>query len=201
MSPRPYLTTPVPDITFALEYEKGPVSAVHAATPLDLSQIPYSLGGSWSFKGNESDQCTAAVGWATVTMDCANHVKPLVEVFQPYDMKAGAYVGRGTFHGTEPAHAPGDLRRARRRMEDLHAEERLPRDLRGRRLDASCVSDMRWGAPSTTTVSLTFEDGIASGTSNLGALSARVARIANHPTGCWTDPAPRRPVRRVGSLM
>lgn len=151
----------------------GAITTIHADEALDLGQVPYALGGTWNVSGSEADRCSAEVKVGSVGIDCTNVAPPLQNTLQDYDFVEQKPLGSGR----------SAAQRTRKRSSifgELGGDWTVvtPRvtckvTFEDDRLTATCDRKRNFQEKSTGTISLTFAEGIAIGTTNAGEVSAR----------------------------
>jgi hypothetical protein len=172
------LSNVVPNITYTIHsddsHQSGAVTATHLAQPLDLGQMPYGmLGGSWNFRGRESDQCTANVQPGAIEVDCSNLAPPLISTLQGFDFGKNMPLGTGTSTAQRTSTADsmfGELGGAWTVVTPL---AKCDVTFQANRVHASCNQSWRLGQTRVGLLDLTVENGVASGTTNAGEFSAR----------------------------
>ena len=166
------LSANVPDISFEDRELDGSITATHVLDPLDVGQIPYAIGGLWTFQGKRTDRCTAKVSADSTIIECLNLGDPMRRVFGEYDYDERKYLGKGTTTVQRKGKLASDFG-------ELGGEwiVNLPRAqcsvaIEGKTFKAKCFAGYS-GETERSDLTLTFADGVASGVMNAGELSAR----------------------------
>lgn len=161
-----------PAITTAYETYPRDLDVDGTAGTLDLGEIPLALGGKWTVRGKNQDQCTASLAADAMSLECTDLVPPLEATLEEYDYTNRQQLTTGISTAMRTATSDSSFG-------DLGGQwtVKLPRDtcqikIEGSTLDAQCS----YTGPKDTVqamLTLTFGDGFASGMSNLGEVSAK----------------------------
>lgn len=162
----------VPKISFDDGEVDGDIVVTHVDEQLDVGHVPYALGGTWSFQGTRTDRCTAKLAADSATVDCANLGDPLRRVFSDYDLSDKKFLGKGTTIAQRGAKLPSDFGELGGEWTVSAPRSSCKVVFEGKTFTAEC-KDGPPGRQDTSSLALTFGDGVASGTMNAGELSAR----------------------------
>ena len=162
----------VPKISFDDGVVDGDIVVTHLDEPMDVGHVPYALGGTWSFHGTRTDRCTAKVVANAATIECANLGDPLRRVFSDYDIYEEKFLGKGTTIAQRGPKLPSDFGELGGEWTVSAPRSSCKVVIEGKTFTAEC-KDGRPGQQDTSSLTLTFGDGIASGAMNAGELSAR----------------------------
>lgn len=162
-----------PSITASFEGVSSDVTATHIEEAADYGQIPYRLAGSWNFGGRQSDQCTATVKADSAKIDCSNLAAPLSDVLQGYDYVARKPLGTGTSTAQRKSKRDSIFGELGGEWAVVTPRASCSVTFEGNKMTADCDQKRDFAVARKGIMTLTFEDGIVSGTSNAGELSAR----------------------------
>lgn len=166
------LSSVSPEVSGLLHGRQGPVTTTHVPKALDLGQIPLDLGGRWTVRGDSAGTCNAELGSGLMTLDCANLSAPMNRWFQSYDYDLGEPLGGGTSTAQRKRKLPSIFNDLGGEWKVLMPWATCAVTFEGNRMDAKCKAIRAVSEPETT-LSLEFGDGVATGTSNKGEMSAR----------------------------
>ena len=165
-----------PAITASWRDTAAPVTTTRNPAPLDMGKIPFGVGGTWIFQGVEADRCNVTAVPALASLDCSNLARPLDGTLQEWDYDNSKPFSTGLSMAQRHTTLDSDFG-------DLGGEWTviLPRGncavkIAGSTLDATCTHTVR-AYPNERVengqLTLTFTDGFASGTSDVGEVSAK----------------------------
>lgn len=162
----------VPDVSGHLDSRSGPVTATHVAQPLDLGQIPFGLGGKWTVRGDSAGTCTGELASGVGTLDCSNLNTPMNRWFQGYDYADKKPLGTGTSTAQRERKLPSIFNELGGEWKVIMPWATCAVTFEDDHMDATCFEEQEH-ADGAATLSLRFGDGVATGTSNQGEMSAR----------------------------
>lgn len=161
----------MPEVSFHDDPHAGTLEVTHANEALDLGDLPYALGGIWRIQGESSDRCDARFDDGLMTLDCQNLVDPLRSLFLDFDPYVRQYLPKGLTTAHRSAVLASSFGSLGGDWMVLTPGVTCRVKIEGKTFTADCSDDA--SARRRSTLTLTFDGGVASGAMNEGELSAR----------------------------
>jgi len=165
-----------PAVNAVLDGRGGDLATTHNAEPLDLGQIPYGVGGTWIFQGSQADRCNVTARAQFVSIDCSNLTTPLRDNFHGWDYDNGKPLSTGLTTAQRQSKLDSQFGEAGGEWQVVLPQGNCKVKIADNTFHANCTlaRRSRSGSVSNTgTITLTFTDGFASGTTNAGEVSAK----------------------------